>query len=157
MDFSAKFESDDGTVNEENILWHWGKLATDAGNIMGKTFEVYGHIKEEMIKAGFVDVKEHNFKLPVGSWSSDKKLKELGMWNLLFFLQDIEAMCLFILARLMHVRIPVSISMQYTDALQWEHTEIQAYIGKMNSALRDKKTHSYYRAYVFLPTFCAFC
>ena len=148
MDFSAKFESDDGTVNEDNILWHWGNLSSDAGKIMGKTFEVYGHIKEGMLKAGFVDVKEHTFKLRVGPWSSDKKMKELGMWNLLLFLQDIEAMCLFILAKLMHVGIPVSISRQCTDALQWEHTEIQAYIGKMNSALRDKKTHSYYRAYV---------
>jgi hypothetical protein len=107
MDFSAVFESDDGTVNEQNILWHWGKLASDAGKIMGKTFEVYGHIKENMIKTGFVDVKEHKFKLPVGPWSSDEKMKELGRWNLLFFLQDIEAMCLFILARLMQVRIPL--------------------------------------------------
>jgi hypothetical protein len=104
MDFSAKFESDDNTVNEGNILWHWGKLSSDAGKIMGKTFEVYEHIKEDMLKAGFVDVKEHKFKLPVGPWSSDKKLKELGTWNLFFFLQDVEAMCLFILARLMKVR-----------------------------------------------------
>jgi hypothetical protein len=40
---------------------------------------------------------------------------------------------------------------QYTDAIQWEYTEIQAYIGKMNSALRDKKTHSYYRECALLP------
>jgi len=106
MDFSTVFESDDGTVNEDNILWHWGKLATDAGKIMGKSFEIYGHIKEDIVKTGFVDVKEHTFKLPIGPWSSDKKMKELGMWNFLFFSQDVEAMCLFILARLMNVRIP---------------------------------------------------
>jgi hypothetical protein len=73
MDFSAKFESDNGTVNEDNILWHWGKLSSDAGKIMGKTFEVNGHIKEGMVKAGFVDVKEHTFRLAVGLGAATKR------------------------------------------------------------------------------------
>jgi hypothetical protein len=56
-------------------------------------------------EAGFVDVREHKFKLPIGPWSSDPKMKELGLWNLLFFLQDIEGFCLFMCAKVMGVSI----------------------------------------------------
>lgn len=78
MDLSVVFESDDGTLSEDNILHGWGKIFVEAGERMGKTFEIHKYAQKYMSEAGFVDVKEHKFKLPVGPWSSDPKMKELG-------------------------------------------------------------------------------
>ena len=103
MDLSVVFESDDGTVSEDHILHGWGKIFVEAGEKMGKTFEIGKHARKYISEAGFVDVKENTFKLPVGPWSSDQKMKDIGWWNLLIFLGDTEALCLFLLSKVMGV------------------------------------------------------
>jgi hypothetical protein len=45
-----------------------------------------GHIAD----AGFVDVVERRFKWPIGPWSSDSRLKEIGRWNLLNWEEGME-------------------------------------------------------------------
>lgn len=40
--------------------------------------------------AGFVDVVEKRFKWPIGPWSSDPRLKEIGRWNLLNWEEGME-------------------------------------------------------------------
>lgn len=75
---------------------------------MGKTFGVYEHVKRRIVEAGFVDVREHKFKLPVGAWSSDKKMKDIGSWNMFFFLRDTEAFCLYLLGKVLGVSISLS-------------------------------------------------
>jgi hypothetical protein len=99
------FESDDGTIAEDSILHGRGPRVLEAGRLMGKTMEVVQYAKQRIQEAGFVDVREHKFKLPIGPWSSDPKMKELGLWNLLFFLQDIEGFCLIMCAKVMGVSI----------------------------------------------------
>ena len=37
-----------------------------------------------------VDIKEYHFKLPLGSWPADKKLKEVGSYNLVLTDQGLE-------------------------------------------------------------------
>ena len=74
---------------------------------MGKSLVVQEHIKGRLEKAGFTDIKEHKLKLPVGPWSSDKRLKEIGTWNLYFFLRDTEGFCVYLLGRVMGVSLPL--------------------------------------------------
>lgn len=66
-----------------------------------------------MIDAGYVDVRERMFKLPMGPWSSNKKMKEIGSWNLFFFLRDTEGFCIYLLGKIMGVSklsiVPVSV------------------------------------------------
>jgi hypothetical protein len=72
---------------------------------MGKSFVVSTFTKERMKAAGYVGVKEHKFKLPAGPWSSDKKMKEIGSWNLFFFLRDTEGFCIYLLGKVMGVSV----------------------------------------------------
>ena len=39
-------------------------------------------MRDGIEKSGFVDVVEIKYKWPIGAWSTDAKLKELGKWNL---------------------------------------------------------------------------
>lgn len=103
MESSIIFKSDDGTVTDEHPLAEWSRISIEAAKRMGKTFENAQYTKENIIKAGFVDVVERKYKMPVRAWSSDPKLKEIGRWNSLYFQQGIEGMCLYLLHRVMGV------------------------------------------------------
>ena len=87
------------------LLNEWSRISIEAAKKIGKTFENAQVTKENMINAGFVDVVEKKYKMPVRGWSSDPKMKELGRWNALYFQQGIEGMCLYLLNRVIGVSI----------------------------------------------------
>ncbi len=39
-------------------------------------------MKDLITQAGFVDVVETKYKWPIGPWSNDQRLKDLGRWNM---------------------------------------------------------------------------
>lgn len=131
MEMSIMWKSDDGTVTDDHLLNEWSRISIEAAKKIGKTFENAQFTKENMIKAGFVDVVEQKYKMPVGGWSSDPKMKEIGRWNALYFQQGIEGMCLFLLNKIMG----------------WQYEEVQVYIAKLRSALFSEKLHPYYEIY----------
>jgi hypothetical protein len=59
----------------------------------------------DMTTAGFINLREETFKTPMGEWSSDPKLRELGRWNLLQFDVGLEGFAMQLLTREMGVRI----------------------------------------------------
>jgi hypothetical protein len=54
---------------------------------MNPLLNIYDTIKKDNVDARFVDVVEHRYKIPIGGWAADPKLKKLGLWNLLSLLQ----------------------------------------------------------------------
>lgn len=70
---------------------------------MGKTFRILDLQKQFVIDAGLKNVVEERYKMPVGPWSSDKKLKEVGQWHLLECFQGIEGWAMALLTRVMGV------------------------------------------------------
>jgi hypothetical protein len=54
-------------------------------------------------KQEFVDVVERKFKLPARPWSSDPKMKQIGLWNMMFFLQDTEVFYVYLLCKVLVV------------------------------------------------------
>lgn len=84
-------------------MYDWSKLFIDAAETIGQTFDVALKSKERMIEAGFVDVVEHKFKMPVGPWPADKKWKELGRWSLLHMLTGVDGMQMWMLSSVLGV------------------------------------------------------
>ncbi len=70
---------------------------------MGKTFRILDLQKQYITDAGFKNVVEQRYKMPVGPWSSDPKLKEIGRWHLLECFQGIEGWSVALLTRVMGV------------------------------------------------------
>ncbi len=70
---------------------------------MGKTFRIADHARQYISDAGFVDIKEEKYKMPVGDWSSDAKMKTIGQYNLLYCVQGLEGFALFLLSTVMKV------------------------------------------------------
>ncbi|RDW56885.1 hypothetical protein BP5796_12952 [Coleophoma crateriformis] len=128
FEVDIQFTSDDGSVRPGTTMYDWSQMFIEAGESMGQTFQIASRSKKLIEEAGFVDVEEKKFKLPVGAWMQDKKWKEIGRWNLLYLTTGLEGMQLWILK----------------TVLGWEYTEIQALSGKMRSAFLDRSNHAYY-------------
>jgi hypothetical protein len=60
-------------------------------------------MKSNIERAGFVNVVEQIFKVPLGGWPSDHKLRKLGMWALLGFDTGLEGYNFATLTRVMDV------------------------------------------------------
>ena len=100
---SIQFTSDDGTVTADHVLAVWSKTFIDAGEQFGKTFRIADLARGYMQDVGFQNVTERRFKLPIGPWSPDKKLRKLGRWNQIHCEQGIEGWAMALLTRVMGV------------------------------------------------------
>jgi hypothetical protein len=114
---SCMITSDDGTVEVgSSALDQWGRVFLQAGKTFGRTFRVYEDRiqRKAMEAAGFVDIKEYEFKVnhllncpylkplpailtglqtPIGAWPEDQRMKEMGMYARLAIEQDVEGKC----------------------------------------------------------------
>lgn len=81
------------------------------GEDIGQTFKIGQRSKQYLEQAGFVNVAEKKFKLPVGSWMEHNKWKEIGRWNLYFLLEGLDGMQLLILKTI----LGVSFLMPFSD------------------------------------------
>lgn len=146
IEMSVVLKSDDGSVKEGSIFDQWGKVSLEAGDKFGKDLRIHEQIKDYIIDAGFVDVVETVYKWPVGPWSTDKYIQQVGLWNLLHWQEGIEGWSMALLTRVLNVSLYASIPMQVKAylCLQWSYIEVQAYLGKMREALRDRTIHAYH-------------
>ncbi|KAF7557744.1 hypothetical protein G7Z17_g368 [Cylindrodendrum hubeiense] len=114
----------------DHVFKQWAKVFLEAMDRIGKTGRIAmgSNMRKHMEKAGFVDIVEKSFQVPCGAWSSDPRLKEVGLYNLVFLDESLEGFALFLLKQIMG----------------WEYVEIQVLVAKMRSAIRDAKIRPYY-------------
>lgn len=103
IDTDIQIHCDDGSVKEDSVLFEWSRLFIGAGENMGRTFTIIRDAKRLLEEAGFVDVVEVPYKLPIGPWGKDPKHKELGRWYLLYVTTGLESMALYMLTNVLGV------------------------------------------------------
>ncbi|CAJ2499660.1 Uu.00g025130.m01.CDS01 [Anthostomella pinea] len=130
VEASPMITSDDNTVPHGCALDQWGRVFWEAGKTFGRSFKVLeeGLQRKAMEAAGFVDIKEHNFKTPLGSWPADPKMKEIGQFNALALEQDIEGFIVYM----------------WTTVVGWSKEEISVYAAHLRRELRSTEFHAYY-------------
>ncbi|KAJ9150724.1 Methyltransferase domain-containing protein [Pleurostoma richardsiae] len=129
-DASSVMASDDGTVAEDSAMGQWSKLWVEAGRKMSQTFQVVEHDiqRKSMEAAGFVDIQEKLFKVPIGSWPADPKQKEIGQFVQLFLEEDLEGHLTFI----------------SNVILGWSAQQILVFAALLRREMRSNKSHAYY-------------
>lgn len=127
---SAIIESDDGSVTPTSALGQWGSIFISGGQEMGIPFTIIqdGTQKKGMEAAGFVDIQEKNFKMPIGDWPRDPDMKEIGLFSRAVLEGDPEGYVLFM-----------------TYSLGWSRDEILAYIQAVRKQVRGRKSRPFYR------------
>lgn len=103
MEMSILFKADDGTLPDDHIMAVWSQTFLEAGEKFGKTFRIADRARNYIVEAGFEEVTEKKYKVPVGRWSSDPKLKDIGMWNWLHCDEGLEGWAMFLLISVMGV------------------------------------------------------
>jgi len=132
LEMDIQFSSDDNTIPEKHVFTQWSDTFIDAGEKVGKTFKIGEQAAGLMKTAGFINVTESQYKVPLGGWSSEQKYKEIGRWNFLHCYQGAEGWGLFIL----------------THLLQWSVEEAMVFIAKFKGEMKNKAVHSYFAVYV---------
>ena len=87
-------------------MYEWGEVFTTAGEKIGRTFLVAEQSEQLLKDAGFVDVVSVTTKAPLGPWSEDPKLKEIGNWYMLFLSQGLENFAMYMCVYVLGVSFP---------------------------------------------------
>ena len=85
-------------------------------------------MRKLVVGAGFTNVIERSYQVPVGAWSSDPKMKQIGAYNLAFMDESLEGFALFILKEIMG----------------WKYEEVQLFVMEMRKAIRNPRIRPYY-------------
>lgn len=78
QDYMSTVYCDDGTMPSDWPFTEWIKFSDDAAMEAGRPLRIANKFKRWYEAAGFVDVQEKVFKIPVNGWPRDKHLKALG-------------------------------------------------------------------------------
>ncbi|KAH8684983.1 S-adenosyl-L-methionine-dependent methyltransferase [Ilyonectria robusta] len=121
------FLSDDDTAKDAVNAQLWLKHLVEGTAKFGKPMDGVFMWKEKLESIGFIDVQQLIYKVPVGAWAKDPKLKELGRFQGIQQVQAVESYTPALFARI----------------LGWTEEEIQVFIAKVKKDLTNPKIHLY--------------
>lgn len=86
QEFGGLVECDDGTLPADSPLASWARILDTAGALKDRPRHVADSMVQWYREAGFVDVQCRFFKMPIGLWPEDRKLRRLEvsgscLWN----------------------------------------------------------------------------
>jgi hypothetical protein len=94
---------DDNTREPNSAVEELAELSHELGKAYGTEFRIADRMEAEMRNAGFVDVINTKFKLPLGPWSADPKYKEIGKFYERYYKTGAEGWIMHILTQRMGV------------------------------------------------------
>ncbi|PSN62667.1 S-adenosyl-L-methionine-dependent methyltransferase [Corynespora cassiicola Philippines] len=123
---------DDGTMGPDFGFSDWTQTQDKAAMNLGKPLRIANKLKRWYEQAGFVDVHEEVFKLPINSWPKDPQWKMLGRFNETNLLDGLQAFSLQL----------------FQKGLEWTKDEIEVYLVNVRKAISDRNVHAYHKIYV---------
>ncbi|KAF4999367.1 hypothetical protein FGRMN_2508 [Fusarium graminum] len=126
--------SDDGTITDDGstaLGGIWDKIFIESGKITGCSLSVLSdNLQTKAMKeAGFVDIQEAIYKVPFGSWPSNRQLAEIGQYAKLSLESDL---------------IDYS-EMIWHEVLKWPAEECQLFLDQVRKDFRNKELHPYFK------------
>jgi len=129
VDEYESYISSDDDPNLEKIpnITKWLALCNEASAKFGKSISIAPEQKQYMIDAGFHNVRDDIYKVPIGTWPAEPRLKEIGMYQREHVLLCVESFTLGLLGRVMG----------------WSNDECQVLMAEVRRELRDPKLRLY--------------
>lgn len=104
VEWSVAVDSDDGSANDTTIAAA-GQVSLQSCDKFGKSARTVDEMEQNMVNAGFTDVTVHSFKIPIGPWPKDKRLKTLGRYQRLVWEESLEMWVMFLWTKVLGVSI----------------------------------------------------
>ena len=117
--------SEDGS-SKDTWLEKWNTDFALAAKTGGRIVQPGPQLENWVRAAGFEDVHHEKFRVPVGVWPKDKKMKEVGAFNLVQLKEGLEGFSLAL----------------YTRVLGWSPDEVQILLNKVRKDLSDRAIHA---------------
>ena len=113
----------------DHVFNRWAQAFYAGGEKMGRPFTICcdDNIKRHMEEAGFADITQTRFKLPVNMWAKEERLKQAGGLAQLALEQDMEGLAMYLL----------------TQVLDWTPEEVLVLAGNMRKEIRRKSIQPY--------------
>lgn len=142
MELDVRVYSDDGSLKPSHELYGWGDMFIGCSERAGdRSLRTHELMRSQIEKAGFVDVHEVKYKIPLGPWAKDKLLKEAGHLQFAHWNTALEGWAMWLLT---HHGIPEP----------WSKEEVQLFLAKIRTELKNPHIHAYEPAYVFTSCSC---
>ncbi|SPJ78268.1 uncharacterized protein FTOL_06657 [Fusarium torulosum] len=78
VEVNPVFLSDDNTIADDSAINMWNKVCEEGGKAFGRSLCEVPDDVQLLRAAGFVDIQVTDFKVPVGGWAKDPKLRRVG-------------------------------------------------------------------------------
>ncbi|KAK1997743.1 methyltransferase domain-containing protein [Colletotrichum falcatum] len=123
-----------GELDDDHIFKRWHQHMLVSSTQMGKPHGnvVDRKLTKAIIEAGYVDVVERKWPIPIGVWPAKPEMKRLGNCTLEFCLQSIEGFGLLLLK----------------EMLGFTYEEVQVTLAELRAALRNPKNTPFYYLHV---------
>ncbi|KAK2810918.1 hypothetical protein FQN50_002509 [Emmonsiellopsis sp. PD_5] len=131
-DTDCTIVSDDGSLKEDSPLAKNFRDTLKASESVGRTACPGLGLKGWFQDAGYVNITERKFVIPHNNWPKDRRLKELGAWNLLQSEEGVEAWSMALLTR---------------EGGQTRE-QVQRDLVEVRKDFRNTSIHAYYHLYV---------
>jgi hypothetical protein len=123
----ADVRTDDDSIPKDSACVEVSRIYSEMAAKMGAPAEAPRSWTEQVERNGFVDVKEVVYKLPIGPWPRDKKLKEVGAVERMMLFESFEAYML----------------RGYTKVLGGDLKTLAVILAQARHELSDPKIHIY--------------
>lgn len=78
LEIEIHVSCDDGTMPPDSLLANLGKTIEECAIKSGKPLDTIHTFRSSIEKAGFVNVQETKYKVPIGSWPKHPVYKDAG-------------------------------------------------------------------------------
>ena len=157
-------QCDDETMKPEYPLLEWTKIMDDAAMNFGRPIRIANKLKKWYLEAGFEEVHEQVFKVPLNEWPREPHFKTMGrvrMRRVAFrarvILMGITDQRAQYVAGVARPQLGIDVSRARLDAERnrgeqvkldegsWITDVEQVYLINVRKALSDREVHGYYK------------
>ncbi len=122
-----RYHSEDGSLTDAHHTKLWTTELTKVMHTLGLHPCPGPSLKEWAEQAGFQNITEHVFRLPIGSWPKNALLKELGLLNLTQVIDGLEGFSFRLLC----------------DTAGWEESQVVELTNHVRAELKGKAFHAH--------------
>jgi hypothetical protein len=119
---------DDSLPANSQIMELYNILAEYGGKV-GIDLAVAQKFRHMMDKAGFEEVTEKVFDLPLGDWPEDRRLKEVGLFQRFQMTEGLHGIAFGLLTRV----------------AGWSPQRVEAFLAGVRKEMKDQNVHSLYK------------
>lgn len=129
QELQFQVKCDDGSVREDNKVDDFFKTMKRALENFNVDLLAMRNNKKNLIDAGFAEVTEISFKIPIGTWPKEPTLKTIGLYN----------------RSMIHDALYGVAVRPFTRGLKWSPEEVEVYLIDVRKELMDSSNsqHGY--------------